>query len=508
VSGAELERRVLIVAPLGKDAQLMESALRREGVGCSACPDLAALAEELGRGAAALVIAEEALGSGDEHLARLVAAQPPWSDLPVLLLTRPGANSAAVARALETLGNVTLLERPVRASALSSAVRSALRARVRQYQTRAHLEEREQADRRKDEFLAMLAHELRNPLAPIRNSVSLMRAAGTREDGKVWDMLDRQVGHMVRLVDDLLEVSRFTRGVIELRARTVDLAGVIAAAVETSDPLIQSARHRLRVALPEQPVVVHADPTRLAQVFSNLLNNAARYTDPGGSIEIAARQEGASAVVAVTDNGIGITAQALPRVFELFSQGDGGGRSQPGLGIGLTLARNLLELHGGSIEASSAGPGRGSTFTVRLPLSRAAAEAPEARAHHAPRSGAAPRVLVVDDNRDAADSLGALLRVLGAEVEVAHDGEAAIATFGAFRPALVLLDLGMPGLDGYEVARRIRARAEAEGTELIALTGWGQEKDRQMSRAAGFRHHLVKPVDMAAVQAVLASLSR
>ena len=504
-----LERRLLILAPIGKDAALIAGALQREIAACAVCPDLETLAAEFRRGAAAILVAEEAPGSGEERLARMVEGQPPWSDLPILLLTRRGADSAAVARSLQTLGNVTLLERPVRASALASAVRSAMRARERQYQTRAHLEEREQADRRKDEFLAMLAHELRNPLAPIRNSVHLMRLATPGKDGHVWEMLERQVGHMVRLVDDLLEVSRFTRGKIELRRHAVDLASVINAAVETSSPLIESARHQLALALPPQPLVVDADPTRLAQIFSNLLNNAARYTDPGGRVSISVRREEASAVVSVEDNGIGIAAEALPGVFDLFTQGEArGDRGQTGLGIGLTLARSLAEMHGGSITAASAGRGRGSVFTVRLPLSGAPANAAEPRAASAPPAGAPPRVLVVDDNRDAADTLGALLRMLGAEVEVVHDGAAAIEAFDAFRPAVMFLDLGMPGLDGYEVARRIRSRPGAGGTALIALTGWGQEKDRQMTREAGFRHHLVKPVDLAAMQAVLAAVAR
>jgi signal transduction histidine kinase len=507
LSGRSLERRLLILAPLGKDAQLTETALRRAGIDCEVCADLGSLSAEVERGAAALIVAEEALAPSDERLQRLVAAQPPWSDLPILLLTRAGADSAAVARSLQTLGNVTLLERPVRASALLSAVRSALRARERQYQTRGHLEERERDNRRKDEFLAMLAHELRNPLAPIRNSVQLMRMTGARGGaGEVWEMLDRQVGHMVRLVDDLLEVSRFTRGKIELRRAPVELAAVIAAALEASQPLIEASRHRLSVTLPPEPLVVDADPTRLAQIFSNLLNNAARYTDAGGRIELAARREDAMAVITIADNGMGIDAASLPRMFELFAQGSE--RGHAGLGIGLTLARSLAEMHGGSVSAASEGPGRGSVFTVRLPLSAERAGAASTLAHAAAAPGAPARVLVVDDNRDAADTLGALLQVLGAEVHVVNDGEAAIQAFSAFRPEVIFLDLGMPGMDGFEVARRLRERAEASGATLIALTGWGQEKDRQATRAAGFRHHLVKPVDLAAVQAVLAAVER
>jgi signal transduction histidine kinase len=505
---AALERRLLVLAPIGKDASLIEAMLRNHGVACVACADVASVATELGRGAAAVLVSEEALPH-DERLASLIERQPPWSDLPVLILTRPGADSAGVARALQTLGNVTLLERPVRVTALTSAVHSALRARERQYQTRAHLAEREEADRRKDEFLATLAHELRNPLAPIRNWVSLLRLSGSAQPaGQLWEMMDRQVNHMVRLVDDLMEVSRITRGRIELRKEALNLAEVLTAAVEACRPMIESARHQVTVRLPAEALAVEADAMRLGQVFSNLLNNAVKYTDPGGQIALVARREDGAAIVSIRDTGIGIAAEALPRVFDMFVQADArDSRAQTGLGIGLTLVRSLVEMHGGSVTAGSAGPGQGSEFVVRLPLAtREAARAhPGAAAARALRG--VPRVMVVDDNRDAAHSLAAVLRLLGADVRVTHDGQAALEVLGEFDPAAVFLDLGMPGMDGYETARRIRARSEARPTIIVALTGWGQEKDRRQTEAAGFNHHLVKPADIAALQAVLASLS-
>jgi signal transduction histidine kinase/CheY-like chemotaxis protein len=508
LSGERLERRLLVLAPVGKDASLVEAMLRKDTVTCLACADVECLSRELERGAAAILIAEEALPH-DGRLTELIQHQPPWSDLPVLVLTRPGADSAAVAQALRTLGNVTLLERPVRVTALASAVHSALRARERQYQTRAHLLEREDADRRKDEFLATLAHELRNPLAPIRNSVSLLRLSGAAGPaGQVWEMMDRQVDHMVRLVDDLMEVSRITRGKIELRKEMVDLAEVVAAAVETSRPLIDAARHQLTIELPPEALPVEADPVRLAQVFSNLLNNAVRYTDPGGRIGIAAKRDDGSAVVIVSDTGIGIAAEALPRVFDMFVQANArDSRAQSGLGIGLTLVRSLVEMHGGSVAARSAGAGLGSEFLVRLPLARHdVRRAPAAAGATGRTIPGLPRVMVVDDNRDAADSLAAVLKLLGAEVRVTNDGRTALDELGAFRPAVVFLDLGMPGMDGYETARHMRAREDTRSTLIIALTGWGQDSDRRQTQAAGFNQHLVKPADITALRAVLASL--
>jgi signal transduction histidine kinase len=506
--GERLERRLLVLAPIGKDASLVEAMLRKDAVACVACTDLECLSRELERGAAAVLVAEEALPH-DSRLIDLIQRQPQWSDLPVLVLTRPGADSPAVGRAVRTLGNVTLLERPVRVTALASAVHSALRARERQYQTRAHLQEREDADRRKDEFLATLAHELRNPLAPIRNSVSLLRLSGAAGPAdQMWEMMDRQVNHMVRLVDDLMEMSRITRGKIDLRKEMVDLAEVLAAAVETSRPLIDAARHELTLTLPPEALLIEADAVRLAQVFANLLNNAVRYTDPGGRIGIAAKRDDGSAVVIVSDTGIGIAADALPRVFDMFVQANArDSRAQSGLGIGLTLVRSLVEMHGGSVAARSAGAGLGSEFQVRLPLARHDARRAPAETRGAGRKIAGlPRVMVVDENRDAADSLAAVLKLLGAEVRVTNDGRAALDELGAFRPAVVFLDLGMPGMDGYETARHMRAREDTRSTLIIALTGWGQESDRRQTQAAGFNQHLVKPADITALRAVLASL--
>jgi signal transduction histidine kinase len=377
-----LERRLLVLAPTGKDAPLTASVLREAELECTLCADFEELGRELERGAAVLLIAEEAIPSGGGGpVAEHIAGQAPWSDLPVLVITRQGADSAAAGTAIQTLGNVTLLERPTRVTALVSAVRTALRAREKQYQIRAHLLERERAaedlketDRRKDEFLAILAHELRNPLAPLRNSLQILRITHGQNPvaEEAREIMERQVNQMVHLVDDLMEVSRITRGRIDLRTQRVEIAAVVRSAVETSQPLIDAAHHQLSLEIPPQPLFVEGDPVRLVQIFSNLLNNAARYTDDSGRISLTVRRENRELVVAVRDTGVGIPPEMLPRVFDLFTQVDPvlrrSGRNQGGLGIGLTLVRTLVEMHGGSVEARSAGPRQGSEFRVRLPL--------------------------------------------------------------------------------------------------------------------------------------------
>jgi CheY-like chemotaxis protein len=396
-------------------------------------------------------------------------------------------------------------------------VRTALRARQRQYQTREHLAEQARAearlredDRRKDEFLAILAHELRNPLAPICHSLHIFRLNRDQDPAaaRVGEMMERQVNHLVRLVDDLLEVSRITRGKIELRRQRVQLVDVLRTAVEASRPLMDAAGHRFSLALPPEPLEVEADPVRLAQVYSNLLNNAAKYTDGGGQLWLEARADGNEAVVSVRDTGTGIPREMLPRVFDMFMQVDhSAGRSRGGLGIGLTLVKTIVELHGGSVEARSGGPGTGSEFVVRLPRAGAARSGEESRAP--PRRSslfAGRRLLVVDDNRDAADSLAGVLVRLGADVRTVYDGASALAQLDSSRPDIVLLDIGMPGMDGHEVARRIRQRPACRDLRLVALTGWGQEDDVRRSREAGFDGHLIKPADIRTLEKLLLAL--
>jgi PAS domain S-box-containing protein len=365
-----------------------------------------------------------------------------------------------------------------------------------------------EASRRKDEFLATLAHELRNPLAPLRNCLHLLRAEGADRE-RLQAVMERQVAQLGRLVDDLMEVSRITRGNVPLQLAAVVLDEVVQRAVETSQPLIDAAGHRLRIELPSPPLVLQADAVRVAQVLANLLNNAAKYTEPGGEITLRARREEGAVVLEVRDTGIGIAPGQLSRVFDLFTQVDGGlARAQGGLGIGLTLVRSLVELHGGSVQACSDGIGCGSVFVVRLPLRRQHAGAP-VPATPAVAADAGPcRLLVVDDNRDHADTLALFLRMAGHEVRVAHDGYDGVAAAQEFAPDVVLLDLGMPRLDGYEACRRMRAQPDGQARVMVALTGWGQDEDRRRSHEAGFDAHLVKPADPVALLELVLSLLR
>ncbi len=371
-------------------------------------------------------------------------------------------------------------------------------------------EVRREADRRKDEFLATLSHELRNPLAPLRNALQMMRLAppGDPSLKRAREIMERQVNHLVRLVDDLLEMARINRGTLELRMEPVELAAVLRNALETSEPLITAAGHRFALSLPEEPVWLEGDRVRLAQILANLLNNAAKYTPAGGAIHVEARARDGEVVIEVHDTGRGIPAEWRTRIFEMFTRGTGGPQAeQGGLGIGLALSRRLAEMHGGTLEARSEGTGKGSTFVVRLPVVPAPSKA---RTKPAPKESVLPplRILVVDDNRDAAASLAMVLDQLGAQVQVSHDGSSALESFGTFSPAVVLLDIGMPGMDGYEVARALRERDPDGRTTLVALTGWGQEEARRRAREAGFTHHLVKPAELDALRHLLSEIGR
>jgi PAS domain S-box-containing protein len=374
---------------------------------------------------------------------------------------------------------------------------------------RQQAQELAEASRRKDEFLAMLAHELRNPLAPIRNSLQYMQLKGlSSELDSARSIIDRQVRQLVRLVDDLLDVSRISRGKIDLQKQRVSLTMVLESAVESSRPAIDAGGHRLVVRLPPQPVEIEADVTRLVQVLQNLLNNAAKYTPRGGQIELSGALEGGEAVIRVRDNGIGIPPEMLDRIFEMFVQVDRRiERSSGGLGIGLTLVQRLVQLHGGRVEAHSAGPGRGSEFTVRLPLP-VVAEARRAGPDGAFPEDARPvKVLVVDDNHDGADSLAMMLRALGHFVRVEYDGERGADVAAEWRPDIALLDIGLPVLNGYDLARRLRAADATRSTVLVAVTGWGQLEDRRRSAQAGFDHHLVKPVDPLHLRVLLTAVA-
>jgi signal transduction histidine kinase/ActR/RegA family two-component response regulator len=382
------------------------------------------------------------------------------------------------------------------------------------------------ADRRKDEFLATLAHELRNPLAPIRSSIELLKRAGVDPDSAASALrtMERQVLHLVRLVDDLLDISRITRDKLELQTARVTLADVLEPALEACRPLAAAARHALSLQLPAETIWLQADTVRLTQVFSNLLHNAVKYTPPGGRITLSAARDGDVVRVAVRDSGIGIAPGMAPQLFELFAQAPAPEHVHGGLGIGLSLVRRLVEMHGGRVDASSEGPGRGSEFVVCLPVAEAPADVAATRASGTTAAAVATppadtiahggdggprdadggrRILVVDDNRDAAESLAMLLELSGYATRVVHDGLAALTAAEEMRPDVILLDLGLPRLDGIEVARRLRASECGRNVLLIALTGWGQDDDRRKSSEAGFDHHLVKPVDHETLLALL-----
>jgi len=365
-----------------------------------------------------------------------------------------------------------------------------------------------EADRHKSEFLAVLAHELRNPLAPIRNGLELLRLGDGGRDtvARVGGMMDRQLSHMTHLIDDLLDIARVSSGKIVLHREPVDLRRIVAGAIEASMPALEAAGHDLAVQLPDGPLPVDADPVRISQVIGNLLTNAAKYTPRNGRVRVAAQVDAGAAVVTVADNGIGIPAESLDAVFDMFTQvARHSERSNGGLGIGLSLVRRLVALHGGSATAASAGPGQGSTFTIRLPLAAALpAPADAAPPLSAPANGRRLRILVADDNVDAAHSLADLLALGGHELRVAADGVAALELAAGFLPDVVFLDIGMPGMDGYETARRLRRLPGMAAVRLAALTGWGAAADRECSRAAGFHHHLLKPAVPAEVSAVLA----
>ena len=366
------------------------------------------------------------------------------------------------------------------------------------------------ADRRKDEFLAMLAHELRNPLAPIRNAVEIVRAKASPAPELRWaaEVIDRQVHQMTRLVDDLLDVSRITRGKIDLRKELLEIATVVRTAVEASRPIIEKWGHRLTVTLPERPIRLVADPTRLAQVLSNLLHNAAKYTNQGGRIDLTAEAGDDHVILRVKDTGIGIPPESLPRIFDMFTQVEQSiERSEGGLGIGLTLVQRLVEMHGGFVEVHSDGVGKGSEFVVRLPLSTGGMDAVGDASDRERRSvPPARRILIVDDNQDAVESLAMLLRMHGHDVHTAHDGLEAVGAAAAFQPDTILLDIGLPKLSGYEAARQIRAREGGADIVMIALTGWGQDEDRRRSQEAGFNYHMTKPVEFDVLQRLMADV--
>ncbi len=526
-----LSLRVLIVAPVGRDAAAIVELLESHGQLARVCDGLADAGIQVEQGAGALLLTEESLER--DQIATLLPRlerQPAWSELPVIILASSDERSVErLDRISAAAGGITLLERPLGAATLLRSIDVALRSRRRQYQVRDLLaaqqaresalresEERlrlaitalKDADGRKDAFLATLSHELRNPLAPIRNAAEVLASPGLTPMQLRWtqSMIQRQSAHMASLLDDLLELTRITQGKLQLRRQTCSIRSIMEAAVETARPLLEKKGHELRICVPNDIPPFIADSVRLAQMVSNLLANAAKYTDAGGRIELSATLD-ERLTIEVQDNGIGIPAEQLDRLFTMFSQIPSAiPRSEGGLGVGLALVKGLAELHGGTVAAHSDGAGQGSRFLIMLPF--------EAAAESAPPLGEVPavipfgklRVLVADDNRDAADSLSMLLSMDGYEVRTVYGGRAAVSAAETFRPDVALLDIGMPELDGYEVAKAIRKQRGGVDTYLIAITGWGQQEDKRRAVAAGFAMHMTKPVDPNVLRDLLRSV--
>lgn len=488
-----MEKRVLIYAPTGQDAALASKILTMAEVDNLVVATARDLAEQLLVGVGAVLTVEEALAIGAMRtLGAFIKTQPNWSDLPIVLLTHRGADSPGVRQALVSLGNVALLERPVRTLALITSLQSVLRARDKQYEVR-------ETDRRKDEFLASLGHELRNPLAPIRTSMGLLKHQFPDQPAvtKVSDVIERQVTHLTRLVDDLLDVARINSGKIALQRANTSFAAIIGHVSELCSTAAAAKRISVVYDLPEDEVVLHADYARVVQIVANIVSNAIKFTPAEGRIEVRAFVEDCTLEIHVKDSGIGLEPAAAERIFEMFEQSrQPSGQIASGLGIGLSLSRQFAEMHGGRVSANSEGLGQGSEFVVALPvLGEGCVEQAAENNATIGEVDQRPKVLVVDDNRDAADSLQALFEMENCRVATAYDGFEAVSAAKQSMPDMIVMDLGMPTMDGYEAARLIRSQPGGQSILMIALTGWGQSEARQRTFEAGFDHHLIKPVN-------------
>jgi signal transduction histidine kinase len=494
---------VIVVTPNAADGALSVAFLQEHGIDARGCASLRDLLPVLGGDTGCVVLVEEALADPEvDSFHAALQAQPPWSDLPILLIAGQGSSLTELVQGLfPHSGNVTLLQRPIHPVSLVSAVNVALRARGRQVQVRDLLAQREGAVKQRDEFLAMLAHELRNPLAPVRNAVYLLGTLDIQDPLFLTcrTMIDKQARHITRLVDDLLDASRLELGKVDLQLQRVDLNESVAAAVESCETATRSQRHKVNVRMPSPALAVRADPMRLEQAICNLIVNAAKFTPEEGTIDIEVSSEGGFAVLSVSDNGLGIDPDMLESIFDLFTQDNVTlARSKGGLGIGLTLVKRLVELHGGTIRASSGGLGTGSRFEVRLPLDDSLNDQPAP----APAEGAVhelrpKRVLIIEDGSETRQSLGMLLGIWNHEVLYAGSGPEGLDRARESKPDVAIIDIGLPGLDGYQVAARIRREGSAwsRHVRLIALTGYGQANDRVRALSAGFDMHVLKPVD-------------
>ena len=499
-----------VVSPNEADARLALAILGENGIEAHACGTLAELAQSLDESTGCLVIVEDALVAEElPALREAFSRLPPWADLPLVLVARDtGALAAQAAEIFPTSGNVTLLGQPLSPMTLVSAVQVALRAAARQREVGELLAAHEEAVRLRDEFLAMLAHELRNPLAPMRHAVEIMGLQKIEAPllKQCIAILGRQVDHIVRMVDDLMDVARLERGKVILQRRRLDLNSVVAAAVESCLPQAQAHGHRIALHFGARELPMDADAVRLEQILCNLVNNAIKFTEQPGEVRVETSAEGRDAVIAVEDRGSGFEPGVAATLFTPFLQVNPTlARTSGGLGIGLTIVQRLAELHGGSVSASSAGPGKGARFVVRLPLAAQDKAAPTS-SDDTPQSRAQKRlsVVLIDDNGDIRNTLGTLLTLMGHDVRTAPDGKRGMDLVLAAPPDVALVDIGLPGVSGYEVARAIRERLPERRVRLIALTGYGQASDRQRVLAAGFDAHLLKPIPAEALERELA----
>jgi two-component system, sensor histidine kinase len=501
--------RVLVLPATRRDGEVTRAVLEKAHLKCEVCTGVRHLAEEIARAVGVIVLTDTALSDSQaEFLVAALHTQPQWSDIPIVLLGRREMLPPGEERILKRLSNVTLLDRPTSMRTLLSAIQAALRTRSRQYQIRDQIvalceaeDALRAADRRKDEFLAMLAHELRNPLSPILTASELLERTLPLDEQATATLgvVKRQVRQLTRLVDDLLDVSRITQNRIQLHRRPVEIATIVSQAVESVEPVLRQKRHNLLVATGPGPFYVDADSARLVQCLGNVLTNATKYTDAGGEIRLEVCEEPATVVISVADNGVGIPQELLPRIFDLFVQNDRSlDRSEGGLGIGLSVVKRLVEMHGGRVTACSAGPGCGSRFELRLPL----IEPPrQSRSDSAVPRAASKRILIVDDNVDAATSLALLLAAEGHIVETVYTAAAALDRVATFGAEVICLDIGLPQMDGYELAAQLRQRGSK--VVLIAVTGYGQADDIRRGRDAGFDAHLIKPVDLGSLNRIL-----
>jgi signal transduction histidine kinase/CheY-like chemotaxis protein len=501
----ELEQRIVIFAPVGKDARLIRQVLGRASLECHVCPELGDVISELQQGAAALFVIEEAFNAEFLHaLTDYLAAQPAWSDLPVLVLSKEGLDSPGIQKIFDEVGNVTLLERPVRSATLVSAALSARRARRRQYEMRA-------VDRRKDEFLAILGHELRNPLAPIRTAVDVLNsmADSSPKVREIALVVERQVKHLTRLVDDLLDVARITNDKVALKTEWVTLDTVLQHAVEICRPQMTAGGHTLDLRQPAGTVLLSGDRARLVQSLANVLGNAVKFSPPAATIHLRAEVEDSDIVLTVRDHGAGLEPEACSRIFDLFVQAQAGhSHSLGGLGIGLSLAQRFTRMHGGTVQVRSEGRGKGCEFVLRMPI--VVAERRSRDRSVARNAGVAVaeqvRIMVVDDNEDGADMLQVMLEMDGYLVAKAGTGQGAITLSQRIHPHAVLMDIGLPDMQGHEAARRIRDLPGGDDIVFIAMTGWGHEEARRHAAEAGMQHYLVKPVDLTVLRKYLAEI--